>query len=80
MLRKAKVYALGRLLLEHFGGKVAGAGPSYLPDVGNVQTSVVFAPVLTVCSQDSETRSTKGHNAEYKQTFAVEQRRHRAWT
>jgi hypothetical protein len=41
MIRKAKVFALDRLLLERFGG-TAGRGLAVeLPDVGNVQAPVI---------------------------------------
>jgi hypothetical protein len=82
MLTKANIEKLDRLLLERFGDKV-GRGLAvevcrrreYL----NVRKSL-FGPVLTVCSQDSETRSRTGHNARYKLMFVVERREYRAWT
>jgi hypothetical protein len=46
----------------------------------STQVESLFAPVLTVYSQGSETRSITGHNAVCKQMFAVERRRHGVWT
>jgi hypothetical protein len=41
MLRKAKGYAVDRLLLDRFGGRGAAAWPPNRPDVENVQASVI---------------------------------------
>jgi hypothetical protein len=77
-LRKVKVCALDRLLLEQFGGKV---GRGLALEVSRHrdrprQADSLFQPVLTICSQDGENRSAKGHNAGRKQMFAAERRRH----
>jgi len=49
MLRKAKVFALNRLLLERFGDKAGRGLVVELPDVGNVQALVIsIGSVLAV--------------------------------
>jgi hypothetical protein len=82
MLGKAKLYGFDQILLERFGGKV-GRGLavelSRRRDLSGRAESL-FAPVLTVCSQDSETCSKTGHNARCKQMFAARRRECRAWT
>ena len=73
MLRKAKVYALDRLLLERFGGKMGrGLAPEYSRRRAHSRRlESLFTPVLTVYSQGSETRSRTRHNARCKLQFVV---------
>jgi hypothetical protein len=83
MLRKAKVYALDRLLPERFGGKV---GRDLALEVSRRRERAdtrhpFFGPLLTVFSKDSqvsENRSERGHNARCRLVFAVERREHKA--
>jgi hypothetical protein len=65
MLRKDKVFALDRLLLERFGGNV-GRGLAVelcARAQRSALTESLFAPVLTVYSQGSENLSEMGDNA-----------------
>jgi hypothetical protein len=65
MLRKAKVFALDRLLLESFGCKV-GRGLAVGmcdPGVSSTRADSLFAPILIVYTQDSENPSEMGDNA-----------------
>jgi hypothetical protein len=82
MIRKANVCALDQLLLERFGSKVGRGLALQLArrreSSGRVES--LFTPALTVCSQDSETRSRTGHNGRCKQMFADKRRECRAWT
>jgi hypothetical protein len=64
MLRKHKVFALDRLLLESFGGKVGRGLAAELLTRDNVPPgrNPYFEPVLIVYSQDSENPSETGDN------------------
>lgn len=82
MPRKAKLHALDRLLPGRFWGE---GGRGLAPRISRHRETSgcpesLFAPVLTICSQGSEIRLGRGHNARCKQMFVVEREEHRAWT
>jgi hypothetical protein len=65
MLRKVKVCALDRLLLERFGGKVGRGLAAGMcgPGVSSNRADSLFAAVLTVYSQGSENTLETEDNA-----------------